>query len=122
MWWYCIRDGNVAALLKLTPCCCCPGSSPGIRDGNVAALLKLSLRPMKRQEVLLCIRDGNVAALLKPRPRLRDCGGARGGIRDGNVAALLKQDALHRDRFAAYLHPRRKRRGPIEALNLAFLH
>ena len=59
------------------------------------------------------IRDGNVAALLKLGARVAQLADSR--IRDGNVAALLKPVLCLLPAIEKAEHPRRKRRGPIEA-------
>ena len=61
-----IRDGNVAALLKLGDRRGTAEQGVSIRDGNVAALLKLAHLD-QFPSLGGRIRDGNVAALLKPR-------------------------------------------------------
>ena len=61
------------------------------------------------------IRDGNVAALLKLRRQLLNTRKRSCRIRDGNVAALLKHLLSSLVLLDLFLHPRRKRRGPIEA-------
>ena len=89
-----------------------------IRDGNVAALLKLG-RSCQYRRGRSGIRDGNVAALLKQAGRLA-FHGRFSRIRDGNVAALLKLFLPTAEVGIAVGHPRRKRRGPIEAPHLRY--